>query len=137
MITYHSDDTVILRGYTSKPLKLTLRSWLKATDAAVEVTEAAIERGVRTEADATSNELLAKRWLAASFSHAAKLTEAIAGYRARRPLFDIPPDPSKIIRCWCCNTPLSDPVSKLLGIGPVCRDPRKVAVRLQRAEVAA
>ena len=137
MITYHNDDTITLRGYAHKPLKLTLRGWLKATDVAVEVVEAASQRGVKTEADATPNELLAKRWLVASFSFATKMSEAIPNYKARRHLFDIAPDPSKIIRCQCCNIPLSDPVSKALGIGPICRDPHKAAVRLQRAGVAA
>ena len=146
MITYHGEDNVILRGYSSKPLKLTLQGWLKSTDAAITVFEAATARGVRTNGDATSGEWRAKLWLTASFPHASKLSEAIAGYKERRPLFDLPPDPSRIIRCRSCNSPLSDPISKLLGIGPICRNPKKTTVRLahvrsfsigERVEVAA
>lgn len=121
MITYHSDDTITLRGYARRPVKLTFRAWLNYTDAAIDVCETAIQHGVKTEADATSNELLAKRWLAASFAHASKMGEAIANYKAHRHLFDLSPDPSRLVRCKCCNIVLSDPVSKLLGVGPICR----------------
>jgi hypothetical protein len=143
MITYHSDDTITLRGYAPRPIKLTFRAWLNATDQAVAVVEAAFARGIRTESAATQNELDSKRWLEACWERRtheqanAKLSQLIADWKSRRHLADLPADPSRIIRCRSCNAPLSDPVSKLLGMGPVCRDPRKAAVRLQRAGVAA
>ena len=144
MITYHNDNTITLRGYARRPIKLAFRAWLNATDLAVAAVEAASARGVKTESDAAQNELDAKRWLEASWerrmheqANAPKLSTLIADWKSRRHLLDLPPDASQIIRCRCCNTPLSDPISKLLGIGPVCRNPRKAAVRLQRAEVAA
>jgi len=143
MITYHNDDTITLRGYARRPIKLIFRAWLNATDRAVAAVEAAFARGVRSESEATQNELDAKRWLEACWERRTreqanvKMSQLIADWKARRQLVDLPADPSRIIRCRSCNAPLSDPVSKLLGIGPVCRDPRKAAVRLQRAEVAA
>ncbi len=138
MITYHNDDTITLRGYARRPIKLAFRAWLNATDRAVTAVEAAFARGVMTESAATQNELDAKRWLEACWERKTrdqanlKMSILIADWKSRRGLVDLPPDPSKIVRCQCCNIPLSDPVSKLLGIGPICRDPRKAAVRLAR-----
>lgn len=144
MITYHNDDTITLRGYTRRPIKLAFRAWLNATDRAVAAVEAAFARGVKTESTAMQNELDAKRWLEACWErrtcdqkNAPKLSALIVDWKSRRYLFDLSPDPSKIIRCQCCNIPLSDPVSKLLGIGPVCRNPSKAAVRSRSAEIRA
>lgn len=143
MITYHSDNMVTVRGFDQRPLKFPFRAWMRITDRAVALVEAASDRGVKAPAEATLDELNAKRWLEACWERKTrdqgplKLSELIADWKARRHLLDLPPDPSRIVRCYCCNTPLSDPVSKLLGIGPICRDPRKAAVRLQKALVAA
>ncbi|MBM3127999.1 MAG: hypothetical protein FJ009_05105 [Chloroflexi bacterium] len=147
MITYHHDNTVTIRGYSRTPVKLTFRAWLNVTDKAVAAVEDAMQRGVKIERDATENELNAKRWLFACWEHqvrtaesAPKLSALLADWKTRRHLFDIAPDPSRIIRCQCCNIPLRDPVSKLLGVGPVCRtggkkqQPRSARSALQIAQ---
>ncbi len=142
MLTYHNDDRVTLHGLDRRPLKLPFRVWLRITDRAIALVEAALARGVKTPNEATPDEKNAKRWLQACWERRTldpgplKLSELIADWKARRHLLDLPPDPSRIVRCCRCNSPLTDPVSKLLGIGPVCRDPRKAAVRPQRALVA-
>ena len=143
MIRYQSNDTVTLHGFGTRPLRFPFRVWLRTTDRAVAVVEGAFERGAKTNADATLVERNAKRWLEACWECAIaeagepKLSELIAGWKARRNLFDLPADPSRIVRCSRCHVPLTDPVSKLLEMGPVCRDPRKAAVRPERVEVAA
>ena len=143
MIYYHSNNTVIVRGYRRTPVTLAFRAWLNITDKSVAAVEIAMQRGIKTEADATENELNAKRWLEACWeratrdnANAPKLSQRIADWKARRHLFDIPPDPSRIVRCQCCSIPLSDPVSKLLGVGPVCRMGGKRSAHIPVARLA-
>ena len=137
MVKYLPGDQVAIHGYASRPIKLPFRAWLKITDRAIIAVEHATQRGVASESAATPSELQSKRWLQACLPHGAKMSAAIACYKERRPMFDLPSDPSRIIRCKCCNIPLVDPLSKLLGIGPVCRNPQKAAPRLTRVEVPA
>ncbi len=129
MIKYLPGDKVAVHGYQQSPVTFPFRTWLNVTDQALATFEASIGKLPTLAA------FKAMRWLRACGIDSREKAE---DYKARRPLFDQPADPSRIIRCKCCNSPLTDPVSKLLGIGPVCRNPqKKAAPRFAHAEAAA
>ena len=108
MVTYLPGDTdnVSVNGE-----HMLFRSWLARTDQAIMACADAFEAERRAPSWALS-------WLwACGFDSA----ELVLGYVERRPLFDLPPDPSRIIRCARCGRVLTNPVSKALGQGPRCR----------------
>lgn len=93
----------------------TLRAWLSATDTAVAIRNAAKQAGRKPE---SPKEKAAALWL-----HACGLNQQdkIDLYVQRRALFDTPEDAPRRVHCSRCGRVLSDPLSKLLGIGPECR----------------
>ena len=106
MVTYLPGNNVSV-GKRTMPF----RAWLTQTDQAITACGGAFEAGCRAPRWAIN-------WLLACFDGS---PEMIIGYVKRRPLFDLPPDPSRIIRCERCGRVLTNPVSKVLGRGPECR----------------
>jgi len=57
-------------------------------------------------------------WLAASGLDGADKRE---GYKSRQPLFELPGNAGRLMRCRCCAQVLVDPLSEAVGYGPECR----------------
>ena len=93
----------------------TLEAWANRTDSAIAVRDRAVAENRRPQTDAERNAAL---WL-----HAAKLTTAaqIEEYKKRRALLRGGGDLGKLVRCKICGRKLSDPLSKLVGVGTHCR----------------
>lgn len=64
------------------------------------------------------NAIWAHRFLQAN---GIRTLEAFEALEKNLPLLKEGPDPSRIVYCRRCQRPLSDPLSKALGIGPDCR----------------
>jgi len=111
-VKYLPNDVVVVRGYTSAPVRVTTTAWMNATRNAMTTFENAI--GKPTTADVTR----ALYWLRAC---GVTNKETFDGLKERLALLALPGDPSRLVRCRKCNAVLTDPISKALGIGPDCR----------------
>lgn len=112
------NETVAVYGYSRKPVRLMWHAWKKWTDAAItQVERAVVEKQPRTRE--IENSIC---WLRAC---GVADKASFFGLKERLALLAQPGDASRIIRCQCCGIPLSDPVSKALGLGPVCRKGEK------------
>lgn len=118
-VKYLPNDVVLVRGYSSAPVRLTSHAWLNTTRKAMNVFENAIGKPANAEA------IRAINWLRAC----GVTKETFNGMKTRLALLALPGDPSRIIRCRKCNAILTDPISKALGVGPDCRTNGKVVGR--------
>jgi hypothetical protein len=109
MVKWLPSDVVVVRGYTNQPVRLTAEAWQNMTRNAVQVFENAVGK------PATEEALRTLYWLKAC---GVDSQEAFFGLKER---LAQPSDPSRIVRCRRCNAMLTDPVSKVLGMGPDCR----------------
>ena len=109
------NETVAVYGYTRRPIRLKWQTWMKWTSAAI----AQVERAIAEKLPRTREIQNSIDWLCAC---GVDSKEAFLGLKTRLALLAQPGDPSRIIRCRCCNIPLRDPLSKVLGLGPVCRN---------------
>ncbi|MBM3129774.1 MAG: hypothetical protein FJ009_14270 [Chloroflexi bacterium] len=113
-------ETVVVYGYERRPVRLPWQAWMQWTNVAI----ANVERAITEKLPRTQQVTNSLDWLR---SCGVDGKESFFGLKERLALLAQPGDPSRIVRCQCCNIPLSDPLSKALGIGPVCRTKGKAA----------
>lgn len=111
---YLPNDKIRVRIGTSTE-DYTPEAWANLTDAAIAIRERAQAENRKPTTDYEKNAAL---WL-----HAAQITSAaqIEEYKKRRALLRSGGDLGSLIRCKSCGRVLSDPLSKLVGVGTHCR----------------